>query len=116
MSELIKVDFKAGQVISRQDLDAPVPAWVATKDPDFKEWVAGIAQMAESCHQLGGNWQEMIVIVHGKPAAGNEFCMTMFDGEILPDDRAIEVLTLSKARLTENTQGESAQGGSDDPV
>ncbi|MEG0062967.1 MAG: hypothetical protein RR740_00040 [Pseudomonas sp.] len=116
MSELIKVDFKKREVVSRQDLDAPVPAWTATKDPEFKEWVAGIAQMAESCHQMGGNWQQMIVIVHGKPAAGDEFCMTMFDGELLPDARAIEVLHTSATRLVENTQGESAQGGEDEPV
>lgn len=116
MSELIKVDFKAREVISRQDLSAPAPKWEATKDPTFKEWVAGIAQMAENCQEFGGDWQQMIVIVHGKPEGGQEFCMTMYDGQLLSDARATEVLTLSMAKVTENTAGESAQGGEDEPV
>lgn len=117
MSELIKVDFKAKQVVSRQDLDViPATKWEATKDTEFKEWVSGIAMMAETAHSLGGDWKQMIVMVHGEPEGKEQFCITMYDGSLISDEQVIKVLDTAKLRVTANTIGESAQGGEDDPV
>lgn len=117
MSELIKVDFKSKEVISRQNLDViPDTKWEATKDPDFKDWVSGIAMMAESCHALGGNWQQMVVIVHGKPEGENAFCMSMYDGTLITDQQVIDVLDLAKTRVFAQNIGESAEGNEDEPA
>lgn len=117
MSELIKVDFKSKQVVSRQDLDViPHTKWEATKDAEFKEWVAGIAMIAETAHSLGGDWKQMVVVVHGEPEGKEQFCITMYDGSLISDEKVMKVLGNAQLRVQANTIGESAQGGEDDPV
>lgn len=99
MSELIQVDFKQGIITARRDLDEPVPAWVARKDPAFKDWVAGIAMLAEAAHAYGGDWRKMCVIMGDKPAGAEPFCMTMWDNLAVPRDEVIDNLHLAIEKI-----------------
>lgn len=100
MSELISVDFKAGVVTQRVDLDKPVviPEWSAAKDPNFKAFVEGIAYAAEEMHKTGGSWRRMVVVVHDE-AKGDDTCYTLWDQSVIDDKEVMRILDLSKNRV-----------------
>lgn len=95
MSELIRVDFKQGVITDRRDLDKPAAVWVARKDPAFKDWVAGIAMLAEAAHAYGGDWRKMCVVMGDKPEGAEPFCMTMWDNAAAPRDEVVNNLHLA---------------------
>lgn len=112
-AELIQVDFQKGQVRSRRQLpekDAPpADAWKALKDPDFKEWVKGVAATAEACAQSGGDWRRMIMIMADQPPGEDEFCITVWDNNTIQSGDVIDILSLSLGKVTDAMINEADQ-------
>lgn len=104
-AELILVDFKKGKVKERRQLpekDAvPADAWKALKDPDFKEWVKGVAATAEACALNGGNWRRMIMVMCDQPPGSDEFCMTLWDNSTIQSEDVIDILSESLGKVTD---------------
>jgi hypothetical protein len=111
MSELIKVDFKAGVVVERIDLEKPVPPepeWSAVKDPNFKMYIESIVHVAELTHKAGGNWRRMIVTLQ-PDASDNETCYTIWDQGTLTREQASDCLMLSANRVEASAAEEEAE-------
>lgn len=104
MSELIRVNFKEGIVIDRRDLEAPVPEWNAKKDPEFKDWVAGIAMLAEAANKFGGNWRRMAIVMADNPPGKESFCMTMWDNSQIPREDVVEAMHLAIEKVTKEPE------------
>lgn len=105
MSELISVDFKAGLVTKRVDLDKPevIPDWSAAKDPDFKAFVEGIAYAVEAMHKAGGTWRRMIVVVQDDQIE-EKACYTLWDQSVLDDKEVMRILETSKDRVSASVE------------
>lgn len=116
MTEIIKVDFSTGQVIGRMNTEAVKEPWVAAKDPDFRDFVAAIADVAESCNAAGGDWTQMVVLMHGKPEGALPFCMTLFDDQCISSAQVVDVLAMASVRVTQNAAEEPTWGVDDEPV
>lgn len=102
-AELIRVDFKSRKVTERAQLlskEAQEAPWVAAKDPDFKEYVQGIAELAEAMVEQGGDWKRMIVVMHDKVEADKTVCLTLYDNIALEESEVSAILTLANAKVT----------------
>lgn len=106
MSELIRVDFKARTVTSRQDLDKPVeplPEWSAAKDPSFKSYVEGMAHIAEAAYKSGGDWRRMIIILQ-PDSTDDDTCFTIWDQSVMTDEQVSDCLMLSANKVDLQSQ------------
>lgn len=100
MSELINVDFKRRVVSSRQDLEViPHTPWKASKDPVFKEFVAGLAMAAESFKALGGDWTRAIIVMHDHPPGDDEVCFTIWDSNIQSNGDVSDALMIACSKV-----------------
>ncbi len=98
--ELIQVDFKKSVVTSRKPIDGKeAVAWVAVKDENFKDFVAGIAALAEQAVKDGCDWSKMIVVIQDVAAAGEDHCMVMYDTNSITDDEAAMALAISAEKI-----------------
>lgn len=112
MSELINVDFKRRAVTSRQDLDVvPHTDWKASKDPLFKEFVAGLAMAAESFKALGGDWTRAVIVMHDQPPGREEVCFTIWDSNIQTNEEVSDALMIACSKV--DIDGEQ---GDDEPA
>lgn len=112
MSELINVDFKARDVTSRQDLDVITHTeWKASKDPLFKEFVAGLALAAESFHAIGGDWTKAIIVMSDENARDGGACFTLWDSNIQTNEEVSDALMMACSKV--DIDGEQ---GDDEPA
>lgn len=113
-AELIQVDFKRGKVKSRRQLpnkeELAAPRWVALKDPDFKEFVKGIAATAEACELYGGDWRRMVIVMCDQMPNQDEFCMTVWDNGTIQSEGVIDVLSASLNKVTDALINEDEEG------
>lgn len=101
-AELIRIDFKSRKVTERAQLpskEAQEAPWVAAKDQDFKEYVQGIAELAEGMVEQGGDWKRMIVVMHDK-VDEKTVCLTLYDNISLEESEVSAILTLANAKVT----------------
>lgn len=110
MSELIKVDFKSRKVTGRQDLDVvPHSEWKASKDPLFKEFVAGLAMAAESFKAIGGDWTKAIIVMCDEQAGDTGACFTIWDSNIQSNEQVSDALMMACSKV-------EVEGGEDEPA
>ncbi len=104
MSELIKVNFKAGRVEERIDLDNPLPPagnWKAMKDKTFLGWLSNIGYVAEvMVNQFGGDWRQMAVVIFDKNIGENGTCLTLWDQDEMDEEGVKLLLSASLLRLS----------------
>lgn len=102
-AELIQVDFKERKVKSRRQLPekgAAVGQWKALKDPNFKEFVKGIAVTAEAVHQYGGDWRRVVVVMCDQMPGQEEFCATIWDDGTIKGDDVMDILSASLVKVS----------------
>jgi hypothetical protein len=105
MSELIVVDFKKREVVKRTDLEAPIPAWSAAKDPDFKAFVEGMVAVAEAMQSDGLEWRRMVIV-----AGEGDTCFSVFDSNTWGAAEVIETLEFAVEKIaTDYHKGEEGE-------
>lgn len=102
-AELIQVDFKEGKITGRRQLPekgATVPDWKATKDPMFREFVKTMAASAEFCHESGGDWRRLLIIMCDQPPGMDPFCHVISNESVLSSEDALCVLGEAGLKLS----------------
>lgn len=63
MTEVVNVDFKARKKVNSKSLPGHKP-FVAAEQPEFKNFVEGLAQAVEYMELRGGDWKRIVAFIH----------------------------------------------------